>query len=349
MKIVRSILDDGNLAPTAVNYLVNIPDDYLYHEKQNLRHPFSIYHVSLRAVTEAFEEVIQKYNHELELYLEKNDVKFYKSLLHAQRELLYRLKEHIDDCYSIFKTLIDPALVTKRLRFTDKYLIAAKFKELDVFNNSISYYKDDYISPLVNSMKHNHARLRGFYFYGSDEIRLGYYLEEMGKDRAIGPSPLVHKDGNSAFSFSRDIPFNLFALYHISEQLIAAVKSFLKLTYNFDLLPSISAGYDEIRQVVENARAIEQKFFPDELLKPCAVVSVESTSNNSTCTLSYPDNSKEHSFPQELRMTCFIYAEKGETFKLPYTELETFNLGVECSLTHRLITHSTRYLMESKI
>lgn len=318
MKIVRSTLGDGNLAPAAVNHLVNIPDAYLHHEKHNLRHPFSIYHGSLRAVTEAFAEVVQKYNHELELYLERGEVEFYKSLLHAQRELLYRIREHIDDCYSVFKTLVHPALVTKKVKFTDKYLTAANFKELDGFNDSISFYKGDYLSPLVNNMKHNHARLQGFYFHGSDEIRLGYFLEEIGKDMVIGPSPRVHKDGNSAFSFSRDISFNLFALYHISEQLVASVRSYLTETYNFDLLPSNQTGYDEIRQVVEGVSAIKQKFFPDELLKPCAVISVESDSDNLKCTLIYPDSPKEHTFPRGLEIACFIYAQKGEVFKLPY-------------------------------
>jgi hypothetical protein len=320
MKIVRSILEDGNLAPAAVNHLANIPETSLYHEKHGLRHPFSIYHVSLRTVAEAFEEAIQKYNHELGLYSEKGDVKFYKSLLRAQKDLLYNLREHIDDCYSILKTLVNPKVVSKKVIFTDKYLKAAKFKELDSFNDSISYYKDNYISPLVNSLKHSHARLQGFYFHGSNEIRLGYYLEEMGKDTVIGPSTRVHKDGNSAFSFSRDLIFNLFSLYHISEQLVISVKRFLKQTYNFDLLPSKQNQYSDMKQVVESASIIEQKFFPDELLKPCALISVESDSKDSICTLAYPTSPRERSFQHGLRMACFMYPDsKSKKFKLPYT------------------------------
>jgi hypothetical protein len=320
MKIVRSIPDDGNLAPSAVNYLVNVPDTCLHHEAHGLRHPFSIYHVSLRAITEAFADVIQEYNHQLQLYVKEPEVKFYKNLLRAQRELLYRLREHIDDCYSIFKTLVEPAQVTKKVTFTDKYLRAAKFTELDAFNDSLRPYKEGYLSPLVNSLKHTHARLQGFYFNGPSEIRIGYYLEEMGKDMVVGPSTRIHKDGNSAFSFSRDILFNLFAVYQISEQLVGSMKRFLRQNYNLDLSPSKQDGYDEIKQVVFSASDIAQEFFPDELLKPCAEISVESDSAESRCSLSYPMNPREDSFPAGLRMACFMYPDsKSRNFKLPYT------------------------------
>src|SRR5690349_13081593 len=126
MKIIRSMMQDGNFAPVGVNYLVNVPETMSFHEQHGLRHPFSIYHVSLRAVTDGFAHVLEEYNHEIEVYTAETDVKLFKRLLRAQRHLLYSLREHIDDCYSVFKTLVDPAHVTKKIVFTDKYLQAAK-------------------------------------------------------------------------------------------------------------------------------------------------------------------------------------------------------------------------------
>jgi len=81
MKIIRSILQDGNFAPVAVNYLGNIPDTMSFHEKHGLRHPFSIYHVSLRAVTEGFTQVLEEYSNELKNYSAETDVKFFKKYL----------------------------------------------------------------------------------------------------------------------------------------------------------------------------------------------------------------------------------------------------------------------------
>jgi len=256
--------------------------------------------------------------------LAETDVKFFKRLLRAQRNLLYRLREHIDDCYSVFKTLVDPAHVTKNIVFTDKYLQAAKFKELDKFNSSIQSYKQDYLSPLVNSLKHSHARLQGFYCHDPSHIRLGYYLEEMGKDAVVGPSTRVHKDGNSAFSFSRDLTLNLFHVYYISEQLVGSVQHFLKETYNFELLPLRQNEYDELKEVIESAATLQQRFFQDELLKPCATISVESDTHDSRCVLSYPTNPVERSFPSGLRMACFMYPDsKSKKFKLPYSGRRT--------------------------
>ena len=320
MKIIRSILQDGNFAPVAVNYLGNIPDTMSFHEKHGLRHPFSIYHVSLRAVTEGFTQVLEEYSNELKNYSAETDVKFFKKLLSAQRNLLYSLREHIDDCYSVFKTLVDPTHVTKKIVFTDKYLQAAEFKELDKFNKSIESYKQDYLSPLVNSLKHSHALLQGFYCHNPSHIRLGYYLEEMGKDTAVGPSTRVHKDGNSAFSFSRDLTLNLFNMYYISEQLVDSAQRFLKETYNFELLPAKQNEYADLKEVIEKAATVQQRFFQDELLKPCATISVESDSHDSRCVLSYPSTPVEGSFPIGLRMACFMYPDsKSKIFKLPYS------------------------------
>ncbi len=319
MKIIRSLLNDGHLAPSAVNYLINIPDAYLHHEKHGLRHPFSIYHVSLKRVTDAFEEVIQRYHAEVRIYSDKGEVKHYKNLLRAQRDLLYSLREHIDDCYSVFKTLIDPSLVPKKIIFTDKYLVAAKFKEIGTFNGEISYYKDDYLSPLVNSLKHGHARLQGLYFHTSDEIRIGYYLEEMGRDGVVGPSVRVHRDGNSAFSLSRDIIFNLTALYHVSEKLVDSLKRYLGQNYSFNLLPLKQDESIDVKQMIESAYNIEQKFFPDELMKPCAKITLESDNNDSKFTLVYPSTPEEASFPEGLKMACFMEPDsKSKIFKLPY-------------------------------
>jgi|ERR1051325_1113105 hypothetical protein len=319
MKITRSIQKDGNFAPAAVNYLINIPEAFLFHERHGLRHPFSIYHVSLRAVTDGFARVLEEHSNEVKLYRTQGDLKFFKKLLRAQQNLLYSLREHIDDCYSVFKTLVDPARVNKKIVFTDKYLHTAKFKEVDKFDKSIQSYKQHYLSPLVNSLKHSHARLQGFYCHNQSQIRLGYYLEEMRKDMVVGPSVRVHKDGNSAFSFSRDLILNLFNVYYISEQLITSVQRFLKATYDFELVQSKQNGYEEIKQAIEHAARMPQEFFSDELLKPCATIFIESDSNESRCVLSYPTTPVERSFPLGLRMACFMYPDsKSKKFKLPY-------------------------------
>lgn len=173
------------------------------------------------------------------------------------------------------------------------------------------------MSPLVNSLKHNHAQLQGFYFQGPDELRLGYFLEELGADRAVGPSTRVHKDGNSAFSFSRDLLINLYFLYQISEQLVSSASAYLRLKYKLTIMESKREEHTDIRRVVETAASIQQKFFPDELTKPCAVVELDPL--KSRVRLSYPKTPNEQKFPK-LQLACFMEPDaKSMTFKLPYS------------------------------
>jgi hypothetical protein len=142
----------------------------------------------------------------------------------------------------------------------------------------------------------------------------------MGRDKVIGPSVRVHKDGNSAFSFSRDIIFNLFALYDVSEKLVDSVRRYLKHNYKLDLLPAKQDERAGVKQIIESGSKVEQKFFPDELVKPCATVSLKSDSKDSKLILIYPTNPKEHSFPANLKIACFMEPDsKSKIFKLPYT------------------------------
>lgn len=85
--IIRNVSVDGNLAPKAINFLAEIPENVLHHEHHGLRHPFSIYHVSLRRVAEALTAVFARYNHEIGHYEKHGDVDRYKELLRAQRDL----------------------------------------------------------------------------------------------------------------------------------------------------------------------------------------------------------------------------------------------------------------------
>jgi hypothetical protein len=77
--------------------------------------------------------------------------------MNAYKDLLYSLREHIDDCYLIFKTLIPQQ--PKAVRFQTQFLKNAGFRQLAVFEESIGWYKA-HLSPLVNTLKHHQGRLR---------------------------------------------------------------------------------------------------------------------------------------------------------------------------------------------
>jgi hypothetical protein len=48
---------------------------------------------------------------------------------------------HLDDCYLILKTLVDPSLSNAKTRFADQYVIDSKLPGAQAFMQSIADYK----------------------------------------------------------------------------------------------------------------------------------------------------------------------------------------------------------------
>lgn len=61
MEIKRSLTTHGNLAPVALDYLGSIPENLLYHRQHRLRHPWSLYKISLDQVFTGFDDVVERY------------------------------------------------------------------------------------------------------------------------------------------------------------------------------------------------------------------------------------------------------------------------------------------------
>lgn len=61
MIIKRNLHRDGTLAPSALNYLAGVPPQYLFFVDHQLRHPASIYNLSLAKVTKVFLTLTDKY------------------------------------------------------------------------------------------------------------------------------------------------------------------------------------------------------------------------------------------------------------------------------------------------
>jgi len=247
----------------------------------------------------------------------------YLDLLQSQQNLIYSLRSHIDDCYAVLASLINPATVSARANkivFTDKWLEAVKFPSLKLFNRQIAFFKNEWIGPLVNGLKHRQCRLRGLFFYRYYDIRLGYYLEDSHSDGVPGPSALVHKDRNSAFSFARDIRLNLFHVYRISEALVDALKTVVRTMHSFELKATNSnARNEKWTALFEQLKMVPLRVFPDEMEKSVARVTYGELPGNEFVELSYPWLIWSPTFPTGMKITSsFELDGVGKTYKLPY-------------------------------
>ena len=181
MRIERSIKNDGTLAPTAINYLGQIPSHFHFINQHTRRAPLAIYNVSVEQLAADFEKALDEYESTLNFISshERNmptGDDFYRGLLDAQKSVILSLQAHIDDCYSILASLVDPAIVphkANKIRFADKWLEAVNFPTLSSFSVAVAECRGNRLAALVNGLKNRQNRLRGIFFHNSNEVRLG--------------------------------------------------------------------------------------------------------------------------------------------------------------------------------
>jgi hypothetical protein len=248
----------------------------------------------------------------------------YEPLLIAQKNLIHSIQAHIDDCYSILASLVDPATVptnASRTKFTDKWLDRVGFPSISQFRIAVSECRDSRLAPLVNGLKHRQNRLRGIFFQNADEVRLGYYLEEPDLNGVIGPSAAVHEDSNSAFSFAKDLRLAAFNVYRLSEALAAAVTVAQQHYHNVTLNSERAAESERWLKVIKRIVGIKPLVFPDEIDKPYPYFSLTEDHEDTSLVMMYPVTLIPLRFPQGMNIR---WLSKGDgvsrTFRIPYVK-----------------------------
>ena len=288
MKITRKMNVDGTLGPLALNYLSGIPEEYVFFRQQQLRHPASIYDLSLRKLTDAFVAVLDGYARDTIRIGSGPDGGFeLKSLLDAQEHLLRCLQEHLDDCHLVLKTLIDPAATKAKNSFTTQYIKESKLPGAKAFMEATADYKVSL--RIANKLKHNQNRLRGVGVYPTGScVRLGYFVEEPDAVGVIGPSPEVHPD-QGAFSFARDLKWRFFLVYSLSENLVKAIERALLGLHQYRLeraAPVQNTG-DDWNQLVKTISKVDRAIFPKE--EDATHASVRLAEHETEVSIVFPD------------------------------------------------------------
>jgi hypothetical protein len=189
-------------------------------------------------------------------------------LLRDQESFLRALQEHLDDCYLVLKTLVDPSRATKNPLFAEKYVTENRLPGAKTFHSAIVDYKTTL--RIANKLKHQQGRLRGVALWLPDGAHLGYFLEEPDALGQIGPSPDLHPD-QGCFSFARDLTWHLFNIYACSEKLLTAIGTAVSALHGTKLSTKPTTGDKTWDHVVDLACSIPQAFFPKEVPKHAAI------------------------------------------------------------------------------
>jgi hypothetical protein len=311
MKITRSLSTDGTFEPAAVNFLGQIPESALFYVSQQLRHPESIYALSLTKVSETFSKVTEGYLTKTQnICADRTKTLEMSELLKDQESFLRALQEHLDDCWLILKTLVDPATATKTTLFADKYVVDNKLPGSRTFRDAIADYKATL--RIANKLKHQQGRLRGVSIQSNSGPVLGYFLEGPDAQGIIGPSPEIHPD-QGAFSFARDLTWHLFNVYACSEKLVSAIRSVLNAK-GLSLQRKVVSNNKNLERTTLLAAAVPPTCFPKEVPRHIAIFRIR----GEILTIEFP-KAMRPIFPSPTQVTCSTIVDgHSPSFKVPF-------------------------------
>jgi hypothetical protein len=312
MQFTRMLSTDGTLRPAAVNFLDQIPPEALFHIQHQLRHPDSIYKLSLEKVGEAFSKVAEAYFSKTEEYRVKTSSDLEMSeLLKLQESLLRAMQEHLESCWLILKTLVNPASVVRAPTFVEEYVLENRLPGSKSFRDAVADYKRSLL--IANKLKHEQGLLRGVGIWLPGSVHLGYFLEAPDAQGLIGPSRVIHPD-RGAISFARDLGWHLFNVYRCAEKLVKAVSRALDAR-GIIIQPRVCAVDKNWEKVVSLAVRIPAAIFPKEL--PKGVASFRSDNHGQTLTIRFPEHPKLK-YPAEIKTTCSVVIDgHSRSYKVP--------------------------------
>src|SRR5579862_1803056 len=246
---------DDAVCPEAVFALAALSDSIpLFHDKHGSRHPVAIYNTSLSSVGRRLLRMVEHLSDRKGMlsHLATNSPQWSTELIERHDALLDALMEHTEDCDNILVSFFESAEVCKKHPLVRTYSIAIK-----------KYRK--HIGHIVNEIKHKQGRIRLVFLSESSAVCPGYFIEGLDHKGIVGPSPWIHKEGATAFSFNRDLRYHVCNVLEMSRHLATCVWA-------------LSGGKQEVsmeaaRKKDEFTRAIEQlalfpvDVFPDETTK----------------------------------------------------------------------------------
>jgi hypothetical protein len=250
----------------------------LYYSNHKFRHPRAIYNVSYSTVIEKLHDTIVTLYQVMgeKLFLDPKNYEWDINLLTKQKDLLYTLMEHLDDCENILACFISPS----DNRNKNPYVRS--------FKKAIKEYQD-HIGKIVNHIKHEQGRIRSIVFINDKLAMPGYFIENAVGENAIGPVEKIHPNGQGAFSFARDLRYHFFYFHAVAESLGDAIIKFI----GSEPISGTSTSEQTDYRVLDIAKAISEiplAFYPDEILKPIPTVVVSTDDElGPTITLTYPD------------------------------------------------------------
>jgi hypothetical protein len=272
------------------------------HEQLALRHPVAAYNVSVAAVADRLDNVL----HLLPLVL--SDAARDSDLLRAYEALLQALREHIEACRGILKSLVpDPAKFRKN-------------PHVRRFDGAAREYSGQ-VGMLSGRLRHQGRRLVLMTAVLAGTRFGGYFVEAPLPRNTVGPDPEIHSEGLTAFSFNRDLKFHACNLLLISERLRMAVGALCGLA-GMETCQKTAAH--RLADAVEQIAALSDIYFPDEYERQRPVLSFFGENAEARLHVEFVSSAGWRPYAGQRFEVSLRYTGDGVTskWKVPYTQKE---------------------------
>lgn len=305
MRISQKLLDKNSAQPKALLVLQNIGDITTYHETYGVRHPLASYNVSILNVAKRILSTltILEETQNKRAFESPRNKDWEAPLIEATDHMLDALMEHMDDCGGILRSFFPSSNDSNFKRI---------IKE---FKKSVAPYRN-HIGKIVNYIKHNQGRLRSISFSWPSGSSLGYFVEGPVTDGGLGPVSSIHPTEGTAFSYNRDIPYQICNLYAVSANLSSALYSVDKSLIASKKQSNTVEQPTELSQALEKVASLPMIFFEDELSKGVPKI----TSGSKAYTIEYPAKKAKPQAPPGGSRIAISFRGDGVTrsFKMPY-------------------------------
>lgn len=324
MRILRRTETHGSILPSAFGAIAAIPPEYLHHEEHGLRHPQSAYGTSMRLIIEQWTKTFDDLATLRTRYFLSQEDDLLKEVANSYAALLHRLNEHFDACYSVLRSMSSPKS-SKQNHVHSQYLDQVGLVGWKQFKSSTRTYRESHLGLIVNAMKHSQGELCPIYFHSDKDFRPGFYLRGLLPGGALGPDPRLHRGGNSAISFARDMLMHIWWLYRTSDLLTVALVSYLNATHKYRLAPvQIKQSEAKWADIVRNCALISPEFFPDEWGLPYPRVVYAPSPEQ--LSIEFPSSAGSHRLAGDLNVRVLTTVDGAHrTEKLPYFGQDAVN------------------------
>lgn len=291
----------------AASVLATLPDSTpLHHSLHRLRHPLGVYNIAVAATARRLSRVLESLAAEWSSD-PKQPSHWDEAVIEAYDAFLDALMELMDDCDNVLLCF-----------FPDK---RARNKQAAVkrYRKRVNGYRD-HIGLLVNHIKHNQGRVRLISIVPDPDRDLapvhGYFAEAV-VDGVLGPHPGIH-DGNTAFSFNRDLRFHAVNVLVVSAALADAVQELATGAFSLPKAPKDLGRNDRLLDVLLRVAGLPRTVFPDEVTKPWPSLRTGAVERGEVLVAEFPGTDERPERVGGLVTTRTTGDGTSRSFRMPY-------------------------------